>query len=447
MAYNKNLGYDPDKDYSIALQDTSLSASQRTQLENERQAKIDHKYGGNEPNMTGTNTKFSDVYKGGSSGNSQYAGTNYHQDAIDAAQAGNWEAVYAALAARDDKTAATGQNYGRTSADILSELMELYAKPEIPEMPSFDGGSWGGVLDNLANQLVSMNYDDWTNSEQYQALVDRYGLQGKQSMQDMLGQISSRTGGLASSYAATAAQQQYNDYMATLEQAALDMYGVNRDDLMQNAQLVHSLSQDEYNRYLDSLDQYWNQMQFNSNQQKQNQAMAADKAETLAGFGDFSGYKALGYSDSEIAMMQAAYQSQMAAEAAKGKTGSGGGGGGGGKMTLSTAKEMMEAGQFTDQAVQTMLNNGFNEAYLQMMYGYGGNTSGDGGGDYWLGDGSTSGGKTSLNWDQDEGIFTWNGKNYSNVESLLSAIESANLTASELEALKKKFGQYGFNLG
>ena len=61
-------GYDPNKDYSKELQRNDLTSSERAQLEQERQNKIDDKYGGKEPNMTGSNNKFSDIYHGGSSG-------------------------------------------------------------------------------------------------------------------------------------------------------------------------------------------------------------------------------------------------------------------------------------------------------------------------------------------------------------------------------------------
>ena len=77
-------------------------------------------------------------------------------------------------------------------------------------------------------------------------------------MQDVLGQISARTGGLASSYAATAAQQRQNDYMAKLEEAARQMYEGERSERMDNASLLRTLSSDEYDRYLNRLDQ-WNQ--------------------------------------------------------------------------------------------------------------------------------------------------------------------------------------------
>lgn len=68
--------YDPNKDYSKELQRTDLSSAQRAQLQTERQNKIDDKYGGKEPNMIGSNQKFSDVYNGGTSSNHDTSSNN-----------------------------------------------------------------------------------------------------------------------------------------------------------------------------------------------------------------------------------------------------------------------------------------------------------------------------------------------------------------------------------
>lgn len=484
MAYNKSLGYDPDKDYSLALQDSSLTSAQRSQLEAERQAKIDKQYGGVEPTMQGSNKTYTELYGGKKSGNSQYAGTDYHQDAINAAESGDWKSVYEALAARDEKVAATGNNYGKTSSDILDELLAQYGTPQVEqptfdlsgftppqldlsdlEKPAYEGSKWDSILDALAEQLLNMNYNDWAEGDQYKALAERYGQQGKMGMQDVLGQVSSRTGGMASSYATTAAQQQYNAVMAQLEQAAMEMYGVERGDLLENAQLAQQYADEDYKQYLDALDQYNNDRNFEYNKyldelgqfntdrdfaygvhrdevedqqykdelayakEQQEKSDLMDIAETLAAYGDFSGYKALGYTDEQIAALSSGYQAQIAAK----KTGSGGGSGGS-KMTLSTAKAMMDAGQFTDEAVQTMLDAGFNEEYLRSEYGWEG------------GESEETGNRTSLDFDEDEGIFTWNGKTYTDVETLLAEIEAAGLTDSELEALKRKFSMFGFNL-
>ena len=125
----------------------------------------------------------------------------------------------------------------------------------VGDLPTYNS-EYMDKLNELARQLTSMNYDDWTKGAQYQALAGRYGNNGRMSMQDVLGQIASRTGGLASSYATTAAQQQYNQYMAQLEKVARQMYSQDRSDLMDNANLYRNLANDEYDRYRDSVADY-----------------------------------------------------------------------------------------------------------------------------------------------------------------------------------------------
>ena len=56
--------------------------------------------------------------------------------------------------------------------------------------------------------------------------------------------------------------------------------------------------------------------------QQQGNESALQKAETLAAYGDFSGYKALGYTDAQIAQMKSAYQT-AAQKASSGGSGSG----------------------------------------------------------------------------------------------------------------------------
>lgn len=58
--------YDKNKDYSKELQRTDLSTSERDRLTQERQNKINDRYGGREPNMIGSDKTYSQTYdKGG----------------------------------------------------------------------------------------------------------------------------------------------------------------------------------------------------------------------------------------------------------------------------------------------------------------------------------------------------------------------------------------------
>lgn len=137
-----------------------------------------------------------------------------------------------------------------------SYQMESYIPSiDIGERPSFNS-QYMEKLNELAKQLTGMNFGDWTQGEQYRSLADRYSDSGRMGMQDVLGQIAARTGGLASSYASTAAQQQYNIYMSQLEQVARQMYDQDRSDILSDATLYRNLVNDEYGRYRDELADY-----------------------------------------------------------------------------------------------------------------------------------------------------------------------------------------------
>lgn len=149
-----------------------------------------------------------------------------------------------------------GASYTPPSTSTSTKSTRTVTMPtSVGDLPTYNS-EYMDQLNALARQLTSMNYDDWTKGSQYQALADRYGASGRMSMQDVLGQVASRTGGLASSYAATAAQQQYNQYMAQLEEVARQLYSQERGDLMDSASLYRNLANDEYDRYRDSLSDY-----------------------------------------------------------------------------------------------------------------------------------------------------------------------------------------------
>lgn len=168
---------------------------------------------------------------------------------------------------------------GASSGGSYGSNQQITLPASIDELPTYNS-EYMDTLNELAKQLISMNYDDWTKGSQYQALADRYGNNGRMSMQDVLGQVASRTGGLVSSYATTAAQQQYNQYMAQLEEVARQMYSQDRSDLLDNANLYRNLANDEYDRYRDSLADY-------NAQKAAAQAAARSSAQTKANSADY----------------------------------------------------------------------------------------------------------------------------------------------------------------
>lgn len=344
-------------------------------------------------------------------------------------------------------------------------------------------------IDDLTRQILNreaFSYDP-EKDPTYQQYKESYTRNGERAMQDTLGQVSARTGGLASSYAGSAAQQTYDNYMGALadkipelKQLAYSMYQDEGNTQRANLEMLVALEQGDYAKYADLLAQYntdrsfdygvhrdnisderynneWNysvgrdqiadkryedETAYNRETYKDeteyNRALA--KAQTLAAGGDFSGYKALGYTDQEIAGLKSAYNKAQAS-ARSGKSGG----------TSGTSGDVYS--QMYNAGVRS-----YDDAYAWLRAaGYGttdANRYANGlvnkikSGDFESGGdaGSGSGGKTSLDWDQDEGIFTWNGKQYNSVTSLAAAIDSAGLSDEEKRTVERKFKLFGFDI-
>ena len=116
------------------------------------------------------------------------------------------------------------------------------------ELPEFSS-DWDKKTDKLTNKAIDLTYDKWLTGKDYKALQNRYTYLGKRAMQDTLGQVASRTGGLASSYAGSASQQSYNDYMTRLQDVARDMYSVAKNEAINNAQMAGSMLDRDWNMY------------------------------------------------------------------------------------------------------------------------------------------------------------------------------------------------------
>lgn len=292
----------------------------------------------------------------------------------------------------------------------------------------------------LGRDPFEYNYLEDPNYQQYE---ESYTRSGKRAMQDTLGQVAARTGGLASSYASTASQQTYDNYMAELadkipelRQAAYAMYMDELNNQRADLDMLLALEQGDYGRYQDLLGQYntdrnfaygqfrdevgddrydlefnynagrdqledqryddetaWNREQY---EDETEYSRNLEKAQTLAAAGDFSGYLALGYSQEEVDRLQQTYDRAQAASRLSGGGGGGnsgrggnsGGSGGdsdGGSSDIYT--RMYQAGIRSEgDAYAWLLASGYNTTQAGKLAGYftqwmesGGGTSG---GDY-----------------------------------------------------------------
>lgn len=120
-------------------------------------------------------------------------------------------------------------------------------------------------IDALADSLLNREAFRYSPEEDpaYLQYAEAYQKEGKRAMQDTLGQLSARTGGLASSYAGAAAQQSYENYMASLadkipelKQLAYSMYLDESNARRSDLELLGALEQRDLDRYRTQLNKY-----------------------------------------------------------------------------------------------------------------------------------------------------------------------------------------------
>lgn len=117
------------------------------------------------------------------------------------------------------------------------------------------------MVDQILNR-PEFSYD-YNADPLYQQYAEAYTRNGNQAMTDTYAQMAARTGGLGSSYAGTASQQVYNQYMQQLNdkipelyQLAYGMYQDQGNTMRNNLSMLQGLESTDYGRYMDALGQY-----------------------------------------------------------------------------------------------------------------------------------------------------------------------------------------------
>ncbi len=121
-------------------------------------------------------------------------------------------------------------------------------------------------IQSLVNDILTredFRYD-MQSDPLYQQYRQLYTENGQKAMRDTVGQASALTGGYANSYAVTAGNQAYADYLDELNGIALElrdrayeMYSDEGDRLIEDVTLLRGLDGDDYDKYLDTLEQYY----------------------------------------------------------------------------------------------------------------------------------------------------------------------------------------------
>lgn len=324
--------------------------------------------------------------------------------------------------------------------DGSSSVRDIYNYVNgIGEVGDYPTGSYTDPYDltDIIDQLANMSYEDWTQGDQYRALADRYGLQADSAARDVLGQVMSRTGGLASSYAQTVANQQYNDYMAQLEEVAREMYQSDRSELEDRYKYMSDYNDTAYDRYRDEL---------SDRQAAYDAALAAaQKSASSSKTSSSTGSKSSSSSSSKPTLTAAQTLTALKNGVVNATTkaayeyyygepwddGSDDGTTGTAKTgaTLSDLESAYLATQKSGNSSNSLLNQGQSQLRNSLL------KKASNKADY----------KTSVSRNTNGTIY-WNGTNYSNINTLAAAIDNANLSSTQKETLKNKLDALGIDI-
>jgi hypothetical protein len=355
----------------------------------------------------------------------------------------------------------------RRSDDLLDQLGS-FGSFSYGEAPTYEN-TFAQQQKDLLDRILNREDFSWSKETdpQWSSYKKSYLREGDRATANALAQASAASGGRPSSYAVNAATQagdyyatKLNDVIPTLYQQAYERYldeynmklkdlnAVNQQEQLDYAKYLDRLGQfntdrgfayqnyaDDYDRLRSQLADVQGQDQIDyaryldeaSRQQTAQDSIRSQVDAILAAGGSPSAnlVSESGYSSEYVKALEDAYRKQEAEKAAK-KSGSGGGG----TMSLTTAKAMAKEGQFTDTVLNTLRKAGFTDDYIAQVYGYTGFGTG----------------RDKLGYDEDEGIFTWNGRRYNSPEALAEDLDRANLTDAEKATISRRLKASGFNI-
>lgn len=355
----------------------------------------------------------------------------------------------------------------RRSDDLLDQLGS-FGSFSYDEAPTYEN-TFAQQQKDLLDRILNREDFSWSKETdpQWSSYKKSYLREGDRATANALAQASAASGGRPSSYAVNAATQagdyyaaKLNDVIPTLYQQAYERYldeynmklkdlnAINQQEQLDYAKYLDRLGQfntdrgfayqnyaDDYDRLRSQLADVQGQDQIDyaryldevSRQQTAQDSIRSQVDAILAAGGSPSAnlVSESGYSSEYVKALEDAYRKQEAEKAAK-KSGSGGGG----TMSLTTAKAMAKEGQFTDMVLNTLRKAGFTDDYIAQVYGYTGFGTG----------------RDKLGYDEDEGIFTWNGRRYNSPEALAEDLDRANLTDAEKATISRRLKASGFNI-
>lgn len=274
-----------------------------------------------------------------------------------------------------------------------------YGKTYLTYTPQYDD-EINSLLGKLLNR-EKFSYDASTDPlyQQYKTL---YTQQGKTAMQDTMGQAAALTGGYGSSYSQAVGQQQYDAYLQKLNEIVPDLYSqayqMYRDEgdaLLDQYQIYLNRDAQDYEQHKNYLSEYQNA-----------QNAVADQVTAILQMGGTPSNSLIarsGLSDEYVDALRNYYQQQAAAQTAARSGGRSGGSGSSRTYPSDKDYKVNKDGSISVKKVR------------------------------------------QLSYQPDEGVFKWNGNQYTSVDSLLDAWEKeSDLTNDDINILKRKlYSQMG----
>jgi len=291
MSYNKETDYESKIGEAVAKGDYKSAAK----YEQSRNEKIDGEGLGYEK----TN-RFS-----GWLDDTDYSGILKDQMATGASK----QNVSDTLRKRVEKASGTEGLSQYAYDDIYDEAIRyIMGEGFFMEKPSYKN-TYGSNLSKLLNNFLNTKefsynpYDD----ELYEFYRQQYIREGNRAMEDLLGELASTTGGIASSYAVSAAAQARENYNRKITDKIPELYSDSYEryldgiDMDESAiKFLRDLSNDEYDRYLDSIGLYNDERELDYDIETSRREEEYDREKDSTDMA-LAKWKAMGYLDAESA--------------------------------------------------------------------------------------------------------------------------------------------------
>ena len=188
-----------------------------------------------------------------------------------------------------------------------------------------------------------------TNDDLYKMYRDQYMRQGNLAMRDTMGNAAALTGGYGNTYASAAGQQAYDNYVAQLNNKALDFYdrayqryADEGQNLYNQMNVVTGLDNTDYQRYRDGVNDYYNDLNYYNG--RYNQEYGYDYGEYQDRVAADQWAQEFAFQKQQAAQEQANWEAEMALR----RQAAASSGGGRGRSSRSSSKKKSSSSRNTN---------------------------------------------------------------------------------------------------